>query len=383
MHKTIILLICKVVIMNALPNICDNRNLKDEYIQFSKQRSPAGSESWNKTQRLLTQARLSRAYLVNSMLIYRGVMDRVDLMLQCLDITTVRLKTFTSKFYEQYQAGRDVVFEVSYLALAGHPIGLNTTLFMEQGSHSVHLRVLLQSEQLNGKWAKQIMRILKPCHFSPTCIVWEYSDYNFYLAEELWKGITQSFLLVPSMLQPVGASSESPPRPLRSRQLEVVAFLGGMTAPPNDRWFGRRVHFRSQLVQAARRHGWNIGVNRTSDVTILEEMYSDAMTCPCVHASADNSPGEFHRLSEVMRYGCVPIFETFMDTVGVNLFRECGGVIFSPFDAMIPNIARVAEGIRGRQRKEIWKDRLEAMTWWKMQDIVLNEVLKDLFGSFI
>jgi hypothetical protein len=371
-----------VILGTLTSDSCDSGNsLKCEFVKFSKSNYPPHSQAWNKTFGLLAHARQSTAYLVSSMAIYEGVLKRVARMLNRLDIKTEIMSYFTDAFYATYRPGYDVVFEVSYLVATGSTLGINNTLYMTPGSSDIHKRVILQSEQLNAKFAKRVFRPLKNCHFSPTCVVWEYSDFNYHLAKVHEPDLTPSFALVPTMIQPMHSPLATSPF-LGKRGLHVAGFFHGAAFAVSDKWVKRRALFRDKILETARNQSWNVELQQTNHKPLLQAAYSNASTCPTVHASMASSAGEYHRLSEIIHYGCVPIFETFADTVGIELLRTCAKVYFATYDDMIPTISSILSDIK-KDGEGVWKERMKAMLWWQRQDVELDDLLVDIFGPLL
>lgn len=101
--------------------------------------------------------------------------------------------------------------------------------------------------------------------------------------------------------------------------------------------------------------------------------YQNAKVCLVVHAYDAQSGGEYHRLSEFGILGCVPVMEAFADTIAVNDYGKCGGVVFAPYELLIGTVDRVLREINASQR-----DHAQYVEWWK-RGIEWQNVLVKLF----
>ena len=47
----------------------------------------------------------------------------------------------------------------------------------------------------------------------------------------------------------------------------------------------------------------------------MPKAYREAKVCVVLHSYATESGGEYHRLSEFAKFGCIPVMETFSGTL--------------------------------------------------------------------
>lgn len=110
-----------------------------------------------------------------------------------------------------------------------------------------------------------------------------------------------------------------------------------------------------------------------------EEManaYKDAKVCLVPHAYNSTGAGEYHRLSEFARFGCVPVMENFGEEIGVESFKRCGGAVFTSFDKLMEKasevVAEIDRGVYDGRSNSIarwWKDGIQ---WEKFLTTVLQ-----------
>jgi hypothetical protein len=74
--------------------------------------------------------------------------------------------------------------------------------------------------------------------------------------------------------------------------------------------------------------------------------------------------GEYHRISDFKRFGCVPVMETFGDKLTVEALSTCAGIKFADFDdlpnAVVSELKRMNETSNGILREE----QLAIHRWW-------------------
>jgi hypothetical protein len=93
------------------------------------------------------------------------------------------------------------------------------------------------------------------------------------------------------------------------------------------------------------------------------------------------SAGETHRLSELARFGCIPVVETWGDKSYLDYYAGCGDVIFSDFDNLINTTIEVLAGINNYPTTEVQYSLKKRLKWWQ-DDIQWASVLTSLFDGF-
>jgi hypothetical protein len=169
----------------------------------------------------------------------------------------------------------------------------------------LHPRIVVQSEQIR-------FRKLGRCHESPSCVILEFSDRNLRLHDA--EGWGDSVVLLPVMTQQHSRLSSFEPvfeelKPLRDRSFDVV-FFGAIT--------NRRKGLIEQSMNYTANHPQSsvlvTGVKH-NEIEAMTKAYREAKVCVVSHSYATESGGEYHRLSEFAKFGCIPVMETFSGTL--------------------------------------------------------------------
>ena len=210
-------------------------------------------------------------------------------------------------------------------------------------------RILIQTEQVSVV-SKADQRIytecLKKCAHSWNCMIWDYSDinYNWMLKVNI---PASRILLIPHMIQNrLKPLLPSKLKPLRLRRRRAVMFGVVETS--------RRQLLLKKLHQNLRKSGisvelWaqNIGASNSTKNEYMSKMYAESQFCVNLHSYSNFSPGELHRLSEIVQFQCIPIFEEFSDKIGIEAYTKCGGVLFTSFRNFTKTIKTGLEMIEG------------------------------------
>ncbi len=186
--------------------------------------------------------------------------------------------------------------------------------------------------------SKMFKQLMNSCNNSPSCIVFEYSDYNYEraVAEPYTWG--DSFVLVPVMTQDPSRLIQFLPetqKEISERSIDIVLF-GHMT----DR---REYILRKSKAYNADHPEKKHLIKMEHDMHEMAKAYSDAKVCLIVHAHAEVTPGEYHRLSEIATFGCILVVENFADKIGIERYQNCGGMIFADFDHIFETAVQVVE----------------------------------------
>lgn len=340
-----------------------SNSLRNEYISYARLYTPHYSAAWNRTFDLLMKAKRSKAIIV--WVGFDGIKKRLVDMLERLSISVQIFDEPEWEFDAVYKPGFDVVFEMSYFSAICQYT--HSSAYIKNGELDKHNRILIQSEQLNGRFGSKIMQLLAQCDQVNSCAVWDYSD--FHMTEMTRVGF-KSHMLFPMMYQSFDEGDVDrygANMPIRSRPHDI-GFIASLLP--------RRVAFDDLLGQE---NFTDVVYGMMSDQEKVHASYTHAKICLCLHVSEATSAGEYHRLSDVVRFGCVPIFEGFADHVGVQLIADCGGVYFVTAEELIPKSHQIINSLQA-DVNNTWENKtLQFREWWKRQGADLHYLLLDIF----
>jgi hypothetical protein len=158
-------------------------------------------------------------------------------------------------------------------------------------------------------------------------------------------------------------------KPLAERQYDIVFFTR-----VDDGGSKRRNAVR-KAIQTLHPE-WNILVEQILDDRDVSNAYEDARICLNMHYYSNVSGGEYHRLSDFARKGCIPLSEEWSDQIGTGTYSTCGGVVFAREDELVSTAARLLDGINSTEAETSMADRVE---WWK-NDIAWPSLLAQVFS---
>ena len=210
------------------------------------------------------------------------------------------------------------------------------------------------------------------CHEAPNCVILEFSDYNLAKARnhDSIKDLADSIILLPVMTQSPGRlSMYENVVPLWSRSIDVV-FLGAITKR-------RQALVESSNVYAAAHLDRLVRVGQEFNVVSIGRQYSEAKVCLVAHSYSANSGGEYHRLSEMAPFGCIPVMERFSDKIGIDIYEKCAGVVFDN----MTNLFETADKVLAKIDEGYYDDRINAtVDWWKA-GIHWGIILQTVYGE--
>ena len=224
-------------------------------------------------------------------------------------------------------------------------------------------------QQEKAEFNKVVLNYLKTCMLTPDCIILEYSDLNrsrmeVYFGKEL---VRSSIVMLPAMihnrLQKSSFAGSLGSRPMKDRYINGLSI-----ATPTLRrlmWLQNQ-ETTSDLFTGASLSSKSIVMEiiPSSEEFIQAYMYSVSKTCFVVHSYEDQSAGEYHRLSEMGPFGCVPIVESIGDKIAIEIYEECGGVLFVDLAHILPTIIDILAQ-KGKYNKTISVD--ARRQWWNNQ----------------
>ena len=319
--------------------------------------SPPGSTSYNKFLHVLQRNPSFHINISESNILLTEIENNVVAMLQGFRLQ--RLENWTDN-------ANATLVDVASQSWQGQSlciIGLKDCLNQP--------RIVLQSEQLvEDRWTAKILPGLRLCHQSSNCIIVEYSNYNYKFLQD--EGLAGSVVLLPFMTQAksrLGNPEVESLKSLWNRSLDVV-FYGAKTSR-------RGPILRNISAVANQTTSWKFDIaRRERDISALVELYPNAKVCLVVHAREAAAALEYHRLSEVGRFGCVPVVETPADTFALESYRRCGRVVFadeknlfSTLHAVLVKASRVDTDID-----------MSHVKWWN-QPTRWSELLQSVLGA--
>lgn len=137
---------------------CSDQSYVDAFIEFANSNSPRESIAWIRSKNLLDCAKKGRAILLFPF--FLGVKARLCRMLEAFGAECVVYSEPEAAFLADYRPGIDVVFELSYFAVISKDLSTTGYLAINQTQPKDHKRVILQSEQLNGRFGEKVSEIL-------------------------------------------------------------------------------------------------------------------------------------------------------------------------------------------------------------------------------
>ena len=314
-------------------------------IELSK--SSLKSPSWRKLKHVLTLSKTFHVQLYGG--IFSSITDNLVLMLKGFGLQQIFDKTLDSAKHSD-----TITVETSYFS------GIKKMKSCVGPRCEKLPRIIIQTEQKRAFLPEYFAK----CHSSSNCVILEFSTYNYYQ----WHSELQvqgSVFLLPHVIQNrLDNFAPTLPKPISERKYDVVHF-GVMS--------GERVKLKKALEE--QHPDMTVLIETNTNMTQISAAYMDAKTCVIVHSHSRISAGEYHRISDFAKFGCVPIVETIADTdVGLSFLTECAGMVSADLDELVPSIVRVLE-------EEIHFDDMQArMDWWN-NGIEWATLLKRIFSS--
>lgn len=327
--------------------------------------SPPKSPSYLKNKQILNQA--NKYYIESPYFFFTSATENIDRAMSSYGLERVR--TNSSKIDSDDPANEDVIlfYWSSHLAPVHE--------FCEGSKCKEMTRIILQTEQLNG-----IKEQYKDCHLSPKCVLWDFSDFNLRRLQE--ENLGDSVLLVPHMFQDrLNNVIPSTLKPSKDRSIDAVLF-GGMTK--------RRKEFQAKYIvdyndtNAAIQHDHDNSLSSQNirfqlKLNGMHHDYGNAKVCMVVHSLLTDSACEYHRLSEIARFGCILVVENVGDTMMIDALQKCGGVHFAGYNDIAKTIHEQLAYIE-ETTEPVLKERQEKYDKWWANGIDWDNFLETALG---
>jgi len=349
------------VIETATPSPSCKSNLNDMALSMARYSTPVGSNSFLKHKRVLTQATKFHMSVTGQHLIKGIFSDTIVNIIQMLK--GYGLEQNFNETIDSDIAHNDTIL-IDFAVFAKQI----PTKCRGSKCHSIP-RISLQTEQIIGLNAQAHANVVE-CHTSPNCLIWDFSDINFEWAKSIvYNGKTynasESFMIVPHMfhnrLKDIYPKDENELVPYQERSTDAV-FYGLLTR--------RRQQFMSKYVNkdtgtSLSRCKLDFRKNMRP-VGSVAKGYSNAKICLVVHSRIADSAGEYHRISDFKRFGCVPIMETFGDKMLVETLSSCAGMKFADYDDIPNAVIRELKRINETSADILRGEQLSIDRWWNV-----------------
>jgi len=350
-------------------------NLNDVALSMAKYSAPVGSKSFLKHQRVLTHATKFHLGITGHLRQHGIFSDTIENIIQMLK--GYGLEQNFNETIDSDIAHNDTIM-IEFAIYSKNIIPLKCT---GTKCHSIP-RISLQTEQVTElQWAREY---IVECHTSPNCLIWDFSDMNFEWAKSIDDGGTsnasESFLIVPHMFHnrlraDYHPKNENELLPYQERSIDAVFF--GM-------YSSRRTKFATEYLKGN-------GTLSTYNIVFRKKMrplgavakgYSNAKICLVLHSYTADSAGEYHRMSDFKRFGCVPIMETFGDKMLAETLSSCAGIKFADFDDISSTVINELKRINVTSADVLREEQLTIDRWWE-RGIEWNRFLGQIFGSVL
>ena len=325
-------------------------SLNEMSISMAKYSSPPGSKSFLKHQRIFAHA--TKFHILrhgNKNNIFSDTTQNIIQMFESYGLVESLNETIDSDM----EGNRTIMVEFSMNHHEKVPAKCTGST-----CHTIP-RISIQAEQITiHAYAPEFVQ---GCHASPNCLIWDFSDINFDWAKSLPSNASESFLIVPHMfhdrLREWYPKDKDDIKAYTERSEDAV-FFGAYTS--------RRKVFENKYIN-------NNGTLSRYKVTFRKKMrpfgvltggYSNAKICLVVHSFLADSGGEYHRISDFKRFGCVPVMETFGDKLTVETLRTCAGIKFADFDDLPNAVVSELKRMNDTSNDILREEQLAIDRWW-------------------
>lgn len=344
-----------------------NISLNEMAISMAKYSAPLGSPTWRKIKRVLSQAKYYHIpEQQNNIKIFKDSTKKLMEMLDGYGLVRIKNETINS----------DIV--------------LNDTILLEYSiySHDIHPkhctgskcntipRISLQTEQIRAmRWAADFIR---QCSSSPNCIIWDFSRINYDWAKtHLNSSSSESIMIVPLLfhdrLQDMYPSGEDELLPYHDRTLDM-SFFGLITQ--------RRREFQRRYILGgdnATLSPYKVQYRKLMFLGPQVDAYKKSKICLVLHAFMSDSAGEYHRVSDFKRFGCIPVMESSSDIETQRTLAACAGIVFADYDHLASTVVSVLNNLDKTDASVLRRNQLKVDNWWR-HGIQWSSFLETILG---
>lgn len=320
--------------------------------------SPKNSSAWTKSRNLLSKYGRFHVFLDSNNKLFEDTTKNVVTMLEGYGLQQIPEPIIVCS---AESAKTTIIVEMAAYAAAKAKGRLR-----QEGDCSNMPKILLQTEQIASQNRVEWNHYLQSCDKRPECFIWDFSDSNLgFLKNEL--KIENSAAQSPIMFHQRLGTGPAIITPMRERQTDVVMHAL-MTM--------RRRGVVETNFDPKRNAAWVVNIGGEYNMTKLKESYSKSRICMIIHSYADESAGEYHRMSEVGPFGCRLVVEDVADNVLRKTLEACGGVTFTKKVNVTDAIGRVLDSTH--QNNE---DQQRLYTEWWRNGIEWGRLAEDIYGT--
>ena len=290
--------------------------LTDLAVKIVKFSSPTNSPSFQKNKQMLSNA--DRFHIHNPTGIFEKATESIIHTLSGYGLNHFKNETIDS---DDSSSAKTIVIEWSAFFRS------KKQRSKCKGSHCNEMpRIIIQTEQVSPGLLRRDGAEYKECNQSSNCVIWDFSDANFEQFKK--QEISDSVMIVPLMFQHfMNKEIPSELKPIKDRTIDAVMF-GLMTR--RRQIFSRVLSSNNSATLSSQNVVFRKQNRRKSNI----QAYADSKICFVVHSLMAESAGEYHRISEIARFGCILVVETIADKLTMDTLQRCGGVHFADLDDM-------------------------------------------------
>ena len=334
-------------------------SLTDLAVQMAKFSSPTNSPSFQKNKQMLSNA--DRFHIYNPTGIFEKATQSIIHTLSGYGLNHFKNETIDS---DDSSSAKTIVIEWS--AFFRSKKQRNKC----KGSRCNDMpRIIIQTEQVTPGLLKRDSAEYKECSQSSNCVIWDFSDANFEQFKK--QEMSDSVMIVPLMFQHfMNKEIPSELKPIKDRTIDAVMF-GLMTRR-------RQVWSRGLSSNSTTLSLQNVVFRKQNRRKLNIQAYADSKICFVVHSFMAESAGEYHRISEIARFGCILVVETIADELTMDTLQRCGGVHFADLDDMPRAIEQNLVYANASSALDLKERQQKFDKWWSVGiewDSLLNKVL--------
>lgn len=341
-------------------------SLNEMVISMAKYSVPHGSTAWTKMKRILSQAKYYHVpddKRKNN--IFSDSTKRIMEILEGYGLVRIKNETIDSDIVTNNDT---ILVEYSIFHHDVHPVHCTGSK-----CHTMP-RISLQTEQVKAlHWAPDFIR---SCDSSPNCILWDFSKINYDWAK-MSLNASESIMIVPLLfhdrletMYPSGGEDELLPH--NNRTLDI-SFFGLITK--------RRKEFHQRFIQGINKtlSPYKVQYRKLMFVGPQVEAYKRSKICLVLHAYLPDSAGEYHRISDFKRFGCIPVMESFSDIETQRILAACAGIVFADYENLANTVVSVLNRVNQTNASVLRRNQLEVDRWWR-EGIQWSSFLETVLG---